>query len=96
MPRPTREWLRGGPKRQFNVRMPVSLRSEIEALAKARGVKVTKVALALLEDAVFNKCRRCAWASPPAARSFIQSRFCRGTGRLDVAKADRKAAKSDV
>ncbi len=94
MPRPTREWLRGGPKRQFNVRMPVSLRNEMEALANARGIKETKLALAILEDAVFNKCRRCAWGLAPGSTILHPKpcRFCRGTGRLDIAKADRKAA----
>src|SRR3990170_3637705 len=93
--RPTRKYLMGGPKRQFNVRMKVELLKGLGELASQRGLKVSQVALAILEEAVVNKCRRCHWGlslgSTPLRPKPCQ--FCQGTGRLDIARLDRKLAR---
>lgn len=86
----------GGPKKQFNVRMPLSLRSEIEQLAKARGMKVSQVALSLLEEAVINKCPHCHWGMAPGGTLLRPKpcRFCFGIGRRDLARIHRKQARN--
>jgi hypothetical protein len=95
MKRPTWEQLMAGPKRQFNLRIKVTLLNELHELALRRGLKLSKVALLLLVDAVLNKCRRCHWGLVIGSTPFKSKpcRFCRGTGRLDMARLDRKLAR---
>lgn len=91
----TEAWLVGGPKRQWNIRMSVSLRGELEALAKARGLKVSKVVLAFLLEAAANRCRKCRWGLAPGSTRLHPKpcQYCNGTGRLDHARLDRKNAR---
>lgn len=82
----------GGPKKQFNLRMPIQLRRDINELASARNLKPSQVALGLLEKAVVNACHRCRGgleigSTPLHPKSC---RFCFGTGRRDIAKIMRK------
>lgn len=88
--------LMGGPKKQFNVRMPNTLRKDICELASARGMTPSEVALALLEKAVRNACRRCRGGMAPGGTPLNPKpcRFCFGTGRRDIAKAMRRARRT--
>lgn len=88
----TKRNLMDGPKKQFNLRMPLTLHREIEILAKVRGMKRTQVALAFLEEAAVNKCRRCHWGLAPGSTKLRPKpcRYCFGTGRLDHARMHRK------
>lgn len=85
-----------GPKKQFNLRMPSTLRREIDELASARDLKPSQVALGLLEKAIVNRCRRCkgGLASGSTLLHPKPCRFCFGTGRIDLAKAERRIEKS--
>jgi hypothetical protein len=89
---PAKHDLMGGPKRQFNLRMPVTLRAEIGDLASARGMKPSQVALGLLEEAVVNRCRRCHGGMAPGGTPLHPKpcRFCSGTGRLDIVMVERR------
>jgi hypothetical protein len=88
--------LMGGPKKQFNLRMPITLRNEINELAQARRLKPSQVALGLLEKAVVNRCTRCRGGLAPGSTALHPKpcRFCFGTGRKDIAKAMRRASTS--
>lgn len=85
-----------GPKKQFNVRMPVQLLRDLDELASARGMRPSAVFLALLEEAVRNCCRRCRGGLAPGSTVFRPKAcpFCFGTGRRDLAKAERRARKA--
>jgi hypothetical protein len=85
-----------GPKKQLNLRMRLTLRDEIRKLADARGILPTQAALGLLEEAILNKCGRCHFGLAPGSTVLHPKpcRFCLGTGRLDQARAHRRAAKS--
>jgi hypothetical protein len=93
---PAKHDLMGGPKRQFNVRMPVTLHMEIEEFASARGLKPSQVALDLLEDAAVNRCQRCngGLATGSTRLHLKPCRFCFGTGRRDIAKVQRRMMKA--
>jgi hypothetical protein len=85
----------GGPKKQLNLRMRLTLRDEIRKLADARGIEPTQAALGLLEEAIVNKCPRCHFGLAPGSTILHPKPclFCFGTGRLDQARAHRRAAK---
>jgi hypothetical protein len=85
-----------GPKKQFNVRIPNTLRREIGELASARGLTPSQVALGLLEEAVVNRCRRCRGGLAPGSTILHPKpcRFCFGSGRLDIARAERRMMRS--
>lgn len=90
---PTKRNLMEGPRKQFNVRMKNTLLKEIGILASARGMKPSEVALSLLEKAVVNACRRCRGGMAPGGTRLNPKAcgFCFGTGRLDIARAERRA-----
>ena len=77
------ESLLAGPKRQWNLRMRVSLLDELRELASARGMHVSQVALSLLNEALVNRCRRCRMGMAPGGTRLHPKpcRFCFGTGR---------------
>lgn len=87
--------LMGGPKKQFNVRMRLTLLAELGRLAKERGLKVSQVALGLLEEALVNRCRRCRLGLAPGSTRLRPKpcRFCLGTGRRDIALKERRLAR---
>lgn len=94
MSKKTEAWLAGGPKKQWNLRMPISLRNELAAFAKARGLQLSEAAMGLLLEAVANRCRRCRGGLTLGSTLLRPKpcRYCKGTGRLDHAKLDRKIA----
>ena len=66
------ESLLAGPKRQWNLRMRVSLLDELGKLASALGMRVSQVALALLNEASSTGAAGAGWAWPPEERRLSQ------------------------
>lgn len=85
-----------GPRKQWNLRMPVRLLEDLRELASQRDLRVSTVFLALLEEAVVNACRRCRGGLAPGSTVLRPKacRFCFGSGRRDLAQAERRMRKA--